>query len=667
MSEPDARSGKTWWISTLATTASASSTSTGTDWPRNRCVRSRCASKSRSCDPSRDPSGDMKQFGLLRTRRFWPLFWTQFLGAFNDNLFKNALVMLVTFRSLSVAGLRPEQVVMLSGGVFILPYFLFSASAGQLADKRRKSELMRAVKLAEIPIMGLAGLGFWLNLPGFLLAVLFLMGLQSTVFGPAKYSVLPEILERDELVGGNALVEMGTFVAILLGTIAGGLVIAVGDAGALIAAVGVLTVAIAGYVCSRQMLATPPGDRSLRVELNPIAPTWRTLAITRRVGSVFVAVVGISWFWFFGASFLVLLPSYGKDLLGGNEHAVTLYLALFCVGISVGSMLCERLSRRRLEIGLVPLGCLGMSLFAADLFIVGVPAMPIGVTEGMALGEFLVAPGRLRIGVDLFLIAVFGGFYTVPLYTMMQLRAPEEIRARVIAANNVLNALFMVGSSIMLLVLNGVGATTPQLFLILAGLNLVAGVAVFGARTEFVWRFAGWLALRVRYRATIVGAQHLPAAGAALLVARTRHAGDWLLIFGVSDRPLRFAVDAAEFDRSTGGAWLRRANPMLVPAPDAVEPTLDHVAPAVLRALRAGHVVCWLVSDDADLDGFSSSLRARVDAALGGGDVPVLSVRFESRTSGTGEARGWWTPVQVRVGTGEPSRSPPAAQRDPSD
>ncbi|MEJ2580602.1 MAG: MFS transporter, partial [Acidobacteriota bacterium] len=309
----------------------------------------------------------MRQLHLLTERRFWPLFWTQFLGAFNDNLFKNALVILVAYRSMTILGLESGTIVVACAGIFIFPFFLFSATAGQLADRFPKWRLIRWVKIWEIGVMALAGAGFATDNLALLLTVLFLMGMQSTFFGPAKYAILPELLDEETLVGGNALVAMATFLAILLGTITGGLVIAGGEQWVSRLGLMVVTVAVLGFLTSLYIKKLPAANPDLPVNFNPVTPTIEIIRVARHVRPVFISILAVSWFWFLGASFLSLLPNFSKDVLIGGETVVTLCLATFCVGIGTGSMLCGLFSRGRLEIGLVPLGAIGISLFAIDL------------------------------------------------------------------------------------------------------------------------------------------------------------------------------------------------------------------------------------------------------------------------------------------------------------
>jgi hypothetical protein len=433
------------------------------------------------------------QFGLLKTRRFGPFFGTQFTGAFNDNLYKNALVVLLTFQTAQWTTLKPELLANLAAGIFILPFFLFSATAGQLADKYDKAWLSRWIKILEILIMGIAVIGFWLHSLWLLLFVLFLLGLQSTLFGPVKYAILPQHLKEDELIGGNALIEAGTFVAILTGTLAGGLL-----AGAVShpvwIAVGGLIVALAGYLASRDIPPAPPPDPQLAVNANPVTETWRSIQFARMNHSVFLAILGISWFWLYGALFLAQFPAYAKEVLNGDESTVTLLLATFTVGIGIGSMLCEKLSGKRLEVGLVPLGSIGLSVFGFDL----AWASPAVVDSGAQLGlmALLSEPSMWRILFDLVMLGMFGGFFIVPLYALVQIRSAVAQRARIIAANNILNALFMVIGALGAAALLSMEVTIPQLFGIAAVVNIAIAAYIYTLAPEFIDRFIAWVLRR---------------------------------------------------------------------------------------------------------------------------------------------------------------------------
>ncbi|PKO50702.1 MAG: glycerol acyltransferase, partial [Betaproteobacteria bacterium HGW-Betaproteobacteria-21] len=333
------------------------------------------------------------QFSLLHTRRFLPFFLTQFLGAFNDNLYKNALVVLLTFHAMRYTSLAPGILVNLCAGLFILPFFLFSATAGQIADKYEKSRLIRITKLLEIGVMLLASLAFALDALSLMLACLFLMGAQSALFGPVKYAILPQHLAADELIGGNALVESGTFVAILIGTLVGGVLISVPGGSAWIS-VAALLLSMVGYVSSRGIPVAPAASPALRINWNPLTETWRGFQFTRLNRTVFLSILGVSWFWFYGALFLSQFPAYAKDMLGGDAHAVVLLLAVFSIGIGLGSLLCERLSGGRVELGLVPFGSIGLTLFALDLWW----SSPLAVAGGtpLPLTEVLSTPGVWR-------------------------------------------------------------------------------------------------------------------------------------------------------------------------------------------------------------------------------------------------------------------------------
>jgi MFS family permease len=437
-------------------------------------------------------SGRHSQFALLGERRFWPLFVTQFLGAFNDNAYKNALVVLLTFRAASWTTMRPEVLANLAAGLFILPFFLFSATAGQLADKFDKARLARATKVLEIAIVLIAGLGFWLKSLPVLLSALFLLGLQSTLFGPVKYAILPQHLRPGELVGGNALVEAGTFVAILLGTLTGGLLVKF-DSGIMLIVAICLAVAVSGFLASCRIPVAPAPAPELKITSNPFAETWRCIGFARQEHSVFLSILAISWFWLYGALLLAQFPAYTKSVLGGGESMVTVLLAVFSVGIGSGSLWCERLTRRRgklVEPGLVPIGALGMTLFGIDLSLVA----PAQVGGGLQpLSVLLHNATTWRILFDLLCLGGFGGIYCVPLYALVQQRSSAEFRARIIAANNILNSLFMVGGALGAVAFLNQGFSIPRLFLLAAVLHGVVTVYIFSVVPEFFIRAMVWL------------------------------------------------------------------------------------------------------------------------------------------------------------------------------
>ena len=495
------------------------------------------------------------QFSLLKKRRFAPFFITQFLGAFNDNLFKNALVVLLTFQAASWTSLKIETLGNLAAGIFILPFFLFSASAGQLADKFDKAMLARLVKVLEMGIMAVAGFGFYLHSFWLLMAALFLLGCHSSLFGPVKYAILPQHLHEDELVGGNALIEAGTFISILLGTLAGG-ILAGTIAHPIWIAAGAFLVALLGYGASRFIPAAPPPAPDLRINPNPFTETWRNIQFARENRSVFLSILGISWFWLYGAVFLAQFPAYARNVLGGTEMAVTLLLAVFTLGIGAGSLLCERLSGKQVEIGLVPLGSIGLTLFGLDLAF----ASPASVSSFTGLLALAAQPWMWRILLDLLLIGVSGGFFIVPLYTLVQLRSSQAHRARIIAANNIVNALFMVLGSAAAALLLAKGMSIPALFGLCALWNGLVALYIYLLVPEFLLRFIAWLLVRTVYRVQKAGLEYIPSQGeGGLLLCRQRGWLQGLIVMSAFRQPLHFVVDRRLFQRRVLGRLLRRS------------------------------------------------------------------------------------------------------------
>jgi MFS family permease len=429
------------------------------------------------------------QFALLRQRRFAPFFWTQFSGAANDNLFKFAFTMMVTYQ-LSVGWLPPAIAGLAIGALFILPFLLFSATAGQLADKYDKTLLIRFVKNLEIAIMAISTYGFLNDQVAVLLLCTFLMGVHSTLFGPVKFALLPQVLSEPELTGGNGMVEMGTFVAILMGNVVGGLLVAIPSIGHETVAIACLVMAIAGRVVAGYIPSAPATDPGLKINWNPVNETLRNLKLAHGNLVVFRSLLGISWMWFFGAVFLSQFPSLAKEVLHGNEHVASLLLVVFSIGIGTGSLLCEVLSRRHVEIGLVPLGAIGMSVFAVDLYFATSRLPASGI---MGLATFLAQPAHWRVMADLALLSLFAGLYSVPMYALIQLRSEPTHRARIIAANNILNALFMIGSSLIAGALLATGFTIPHIFLFTGLANAVVTFYIFMRVPEYLLRCAAWV------------------------------------------------------------------------------------------------------------------------------------------------------------------------------
>lgn len=566
------------------------------------------------------------QYGLMQAARFKPLFWTQFLGAFNDNLYKNALVVLLTFQSAQWTTMRPEILANLAAGIFILPFFLFSATAGQLADKYDKAWLARQTKLLEVLIMVVAVAGFLMHSLALLMAALFLLGLQSTLFGPVKYAILPQHLREEELVGGNALIEAGTFVAILIGTLAGGLLAGAGLAPVWIALAG-LVVALVGYVASRGIPDAAPPAPQLAINPNPLTETWRNIGFARGNRTVFLSILGISWFWLYGALFLAQFPAFGKNVLGGGEGVVTLLLAIFTVGIGVGSLLCERLSAKHVELGLVPFGSIGLTLFGLDI---GFASLPLTAgTEvkdvGMLLGEF----STWRIGFDLFMIGLFGGFFIVPLYALVQLRSAPETRARIIAANNIMNALFMVVGAGAAAGLLGAGLSIPALFIVAALCNAAVALFIYGLVPEFLLRFLAWLLIHSFYRLNKRGVEHIPHEGPAVVICNHVSFVDPVILMAVSPRPIRFIMDHRIF-RTPIISFIFRHSRAIPIAPAKEDPEMMEKAFAEAgKALDEGELVGIFpegrITDTGELYPF----RPGITRILERNPVPVIPLALQ--------------------------------------
>ena len=427
----------------------------------------------------------MSQATLIRSRRFAPLFMTQFLGALNDNVFRFALIIFVTFTVAERMGMDTRTLVVITGAIFILPFFLFSALAGQIADKFEKSHLIRFFKSTEIAVMGLGAAGFLLGNYYFLLGVLFLMGTQSTFFGPLKYGVLPQHLSRSELTGGNGLIQMGTYMAILGGSVLGGMLASLGTIASEAIVISIVGLAICGRIAAHFIPIATASDATLTIDFNPFSSTWSLLVESMREHGLFIIMLLISTFWFVGATFLSVVPTFGKELLNANEQAVTLLSAAFTVGIGIGSLSCERLSRGRIELGLVPLAALGISLASFDVWLAGVPQAP---PTQLTLATFFSYVPAVRLFTDLALIGAAGALYIVPLYAALQARVEAQYCSRILAALNVMNALFMVASAGFTLVLFRFGVDVSGVFGIVAALNVAAMLAGMQALPEFTNR-----------------------------------------------------------------------------------------------------------------------------------------------------------------------------------
>lgn len=605
-------------------------------------------------------SNNTSQFQLLRQRQFLPFFATQALGAFNDNLFKNALLLFIAFSGL-VSSDQAALYTNLAAGLFILPFFLFSPIAGQIADRQEKSGLIRQIKLIEVAIMGLAAAALFFDSITVLLGLLFLMGLQSALFGPVKFALLPQHLKDEDLVGGNALVETGTFLAILGGTILAGILFEMEQAKPFIA-VGLVFLAVFGYFTSRFIPEGKANDPELVINWNPVSEIKNTIQKARQTRSVYLSILAISWFWFLGASYLTQFPTFARDYLGGNTQIVTLLLTLFSLGVGLGSLLCERLSGHKIELGIVPIGSLGMSVFGIDLFFA---CQQIDVTANMTAMEFLAASDNWRLMFDIAMISAFGGIYVVPLQTLVQHRSDDKSRAQIIAANNVLNALLMVASAVVsIILLSTLKVSLPEYFLILALANVVVATFVYQQVPEFFLRFCMWMLSHTMYRVTHTDMDKIPDEGAAVLVCNHVSYVDALILAGCHHRPTRFVMDKsiAEMKGLKGLFKMAKTIPICSPKRDAK--TYEKAFEKIKEELNAGHLICIFPEGKLTKTGEIDEFKKGIERIIGDTPVPVIPMALEglwgsffSHKDGhalTTRPRRFWS--RVRVVAGDPVR-----------
>jgi 1-acyl-sn-glycerol-3-phosphate acyltransferase len=560
------------------------------------------------------------QFTLLKQRRFAPFFWTQFLGAFNDNLFKTALIVILTYDAASWTTIQPAVLNNVIPGLFILPFVLFSGTAGQIADKVEKGRLARAVKVLEIGIMAVAGVGWMTHTLWLLVLAVVGMGVHSTLFGPVKFAYLPQHLKQEELVGGNGVIEMGSFVGILLGEIMGALLVAQPNGIALVAA-GTLFTALLGLFASWRIPRSPAPEPQLRISANFLAESWRNLRYSSRNRTVFLSMLGNSWFWFYGALVLSQFPVYAKDYLHGDHSVFVLLLTVFSLGIGTGSLLCEKLSGRKVEIGLVPFGSFGLTVFGIDLYFASQHYVNTQAVGALAL---LAQPGVPRILADMVLLGIFGGFFIVPLFALIQTRCDPKHVARTIAGTNILNALFMVAAAGVAIVLLNHGFTIPQLFLVTAVLNAGVAIYIFSLVPEFLLRFLAWLLIHTVHRVKTVDAERIPVEGPAVLVCNHVSYVDAMVIVAASPRPIRFVMDHRIFKAPVLG-WIFRTAKAIPIAPASEDPWLMEKAYVdIAQALHQGDLVCIFPEGKLTTTGEMNEFRGGIAKIVSRSKVPVI-------------------------------------------
>lgn len=559
------------------------------------------------------------QFSLLLSRRLGPLFITQFLGAFNDNVFKQALILILVFGTLTIT-VEINFLVNAAAALFVLPFFLFSATAGALADRFEKSFLIRKVKIFEICVAVLAAIALVLQNVFALLFVLFLLGAQSTFFGPLKFSILPQHLRQSELIGGNGVIEMGTFVAILLGTLVGGVI--AGLTGVTVWLISmVLIVAVCGYVSSRFIpKAMPANDKE--INWNPFTETVNLVRFARAKRSVFQSILGVSWFWLIGSIYIAQLAKLTEAHLHGTESVVTMILCVFTIAIAVGSLLCEKLSGRRIEIGLVPVGAAGISLFGFDSYW-AINAIEPGVARNAL--DFLQADGAWRLLIDLGLMGVFAGVYVVPLQTLIQSRTPLDRRARVIAAGNILNAIFMVvGSVLAILWLTWLEFSIPSLFMAVAILNAFVAAYIFHNVPEFSMRFLVWCIFHTMYRVRHAGLENIPDRGAAIIVCNHVSYVDAVLLGGAVPRPIRFVMDRSVYDKPVLNFIFRVARAIPIVRREVDEEAYDQAFVDIREGLEDGDLLCIFPEGRLSPNGDMMEFRPGIEKILKETPVPVI-------------------------------------------
>lgn len=568
----------------------------------------------------------MSPLKLMLSKRFLPFFLTQACGAFNDNVFKNALMLLLAFTAANALPWDTDLTMNLAAGLFILPFLLFSATAGSLADAVCKTRLIRVLKLAEIVLMLMAALAFYFQQYLLLLGLLFLMGTQSAFFGPVKYAILPQLLTDKELLAGNAWVEMGTFVAILLGTITGGLLVGFANAPLWVGAV-VMVFSVLGYFFSRAIPAVGEVSGAEAFRFSPWQQTKDTVSISYQNRTLYLSIMAISWFWFLGASYLTQFPNFTKTVLAGDNTVVTALLVAFSIGVGVGSMLCERLSGDKVELGIVPIGAIGLTVFGIGLYL---SSPSHAGADLLNLTQFLQTGFGIWVLFNLTLIGIFGGLFIVPLYALLQQRAQPEQRARVIAANNIFNALFMVGSAIAgIAFLSVLDLAIPEYFFVLAVMNAVVALYVFSQVPEFAVRFVIYMLSHTMYRVQSRGLEHIPQEGAAVLVANHVSYVDALLIGGAVRRPVRFVMEKAIYDLPVANWLFKAAKTIPICSKQKNEQVYEAAFASIKRELEQGNLVCIFpegrLTKDGEIDGF----RPGIERILAETPVPVVPMALQ--------------------------------------
>ncbi|MCE7730745.1 MFS transporter [Vibrio campbellii] len=595
---------------------------------------------------------------MFLTKRFFPYFVTQCLGALNDNIYKNVLLLMVTYSQIDSLPMSVDLFVNLAAGLFILPFFLFSAHAGAIADNMDKAKLIRRLKLIELVIMSCAATAIMTQSAILMLVLLFMTGTQSAYFGPVKYALLPQALKSDELVKGNAWVEMGTFLSILIGTLSAGLLLAIPN-GMIIASCIVITLSLLGFLSSSN-IPSLPSKKNNKVTFEPITGLKKTLKLAQKQRGIWMSILAISWFWFMGATYLTQFPNFAREHLFADSTVVSLLLALFSVGIATGSWLCEKLSFNQVELGILPFGILGLTIFSADL-LWAVPAIESFPSQYYDVQSFVAQSSHIRVMIDLFLVGVSGGVFIVPLYAFIQSRSEEGECAQSIAANNIMNALFMVASAaVSILVLSVLEFSIVELFAILAVGNFVVAIYVYRQVPEFTQRFISYLLSHCLYRVSVTGRQHIPEQGAALIVANHVSYVDALVLMGTSTRPVRFVMDKSISELPVLKYVFRHAGVIPICSPRKCAETYKKAFEQIEQALSNDEVVCIFPEGRLTSNGELGEFRPGVEKILKRTPVPVIPMAlkglwgsFFSHKNGhalTKRPTRFWSRIEVNIG-----------------
>ncbi|MFH0274743.1 MFS transporter [Vibrio jasicida] len=595
---------------------------------------------------------------MFLTKQFFPYFVTQCLGALNDNIYKNVLLLMVTYSQIDSLPMSVDLFVNLAAGLFILPFFLFSAHAGAIADNMDKAKLIRRLKLIELVIMSCAATAIMTQSAILMLVLLFMTGTQSAYFGPVKYALLPQALKSDELVKGNAWVEMGTFLSILIGTLSAGLLLAIPN-GMLIASCIVITLSLLGFLSSAN-IPSLPSKKNDKVKFEPISGLQKTLKLAQKHRGIWMSILAISWFWFMGATYLTQFPNFAREHLFADSTVVSLLLALFSVGIATGSWLCEKLSFNQVELGILPFGILGLTIFSADL-LWAVPAIESFPSQYYDVQSFVAQSSHIRVMIDLFLVGVSGGVFIVPLYAFIQSRSEEGECAQSIAANNIMNALFMVASAaVSILVLSVLEFSIVELFAILAVGNFIVAIYVYRQVPEFTQRFVSYLLSHCLYRVSVTGRQHIPEQGAALIVANHVSYVDALILMGTSTRPVRFVMDKSISELPALKYVFRHAGVIPICSPRKCAETYKKAFEQIEQALNNDEVVCIFPEGRLTSNGELGEFRLGVEKILKRTPVPVIPMAlkglwgsFFSHKNGhalTKRPTRFWSRIEVNIG-----------------